>query len=211
MILPMSRLSQLLMCVVTWFAFACQGEIRADALDQWFIRPPPFPLTLFDVIYAQGQFLAVGVDLDGGLSRLIASQNGSNWTRYITGSQMTMRSIAYGNGTFVAVGTIDSDCCRTPGVVVSTNGVDWKFWPNVVSQGFLAVSFGNGQFVAAGEGGKVARSTNGTNWVTSDSATLFDLSGIAYGNGVFVATSSDTFARGGQVETSPDGVNWMSP
>jgi hypothetical protein len=179
-------------------------------LDQWTIRPRPFPLTLFDVIYAQGQFLAVGVDLDGGIPRLIASQNGSNWTRYVTGSQMIMRSIAYGNGTFVVVGTVDSDCCRVPGVVVSTNGVDWKFWPNVVINSFSAVTYGNGQFIAAGKDGKIARSTNGTNWVTSDSATPFDLSGIAFGNGLFVATASATDTRGGAVERSADGINWIT-
>src|SRR6266404_115873 len=112
----MSRLWRLLMCVVTWGCIP-GSELRADPLDEWVIRPPPFSLQLFDIIYAKGLFVAVGKDYDGGLPRLLVSPTGSSWTRQITGSQMTMRSLAYGNGLFVAVGTLDSDCCRTPGVV----------------------------------------------------------------------------------------------
>src|SRR4051794_6117793 len=80
----------------------------ADPLDQWVARTWPVPVKLFDVIYAGGQFVAVGRETNGTAVPLIASSvDGSNWVRRTSNARATLRGITYGNGLYVAVGTPD--------------------------------------------------------------------------------------------------------
>ena len=78
---------------------------RADALDQWMTRTSPVPVSLYDIVYAKGLFVAVGQDTNTHIARLIVSSNGMDWTRFASFAPFTPRAITYGsNGLFVAVG-----------------------------------------------------------------------------------------------------------
>src|SRR5215211_7430083 len=79
---------------------------RADALDQWMTRTSPAAIvTIHNVIYANGLFVAVASDAKPGEPRLIVSSNGVDWARFISFAQFSLRSTTYGsNGLFVAVG-----------------------------------------------------------------------------------------------------------
>jgi hypothetical protein len=61
---------------------------------------------LFDITFAQGFFVAVGGPYSGGSQRIVTSTDGMNWlTRPVNaGLSPVLRGIAYGNGSFVAVG-----------------------------------------------------------------------------------------------------------
>jgi hypothetical protein len=69
---------------------------------------------LQDVIYANGQYVAVGED-----GTILHSKNGMDWTFAKSGVKGMLQAIAYGNGLFVAVGDDQT-------VLTSKDGVAWK-------------------------------------------------------------------------------------
>jgi hypothetical protein len=194
---------------------------RGDALDQWMTRTSPVPVSLQDITYAQGLFVAVGTDTNNGGPRVIVSNNGLDWNRFVSFARFTPTAITYGNGLFVAVGlTYLYDVADTAGVIVSTNGTNWSFFPtfgasSLARTNFFGVAYGNGLFVATGDRGTIATSTDGTNWATHATPTPYQLTSAAYGNGLWVAAGpkepdgGPTFPSQGPLLMSTDGTNWV--
>ena len=121
-------------------------------------------------------------------------------------SDARWNSIAYGNGTFVAVATQG-----TKHVMTSTNGVDWTARDVANSKGWKAVTFGNDLFVAVsaelnGKTNLIMTSPNGIDWTIRPVTTTLPLNAtsIAYGGGKFVAIGSNYFL------TSQDGITWTN-
>ena len=112
--------------------------------------------------------------------------------------------IAYGNGTYVAVG-YGGD------VMTSTNGINWTTGTTGISnRSWSAITYGNGKFVATSWGevldnrAGIMTSPDGITWTSISAPAQTSWSSIAYGNGVFVAVSYyDNLAM-----TSPDGITW---
>ena len=73
----------------------------------WVTRRELFP-TLFDVTYAQGEFVVVGV---GGA--ILVSSDGASFTQRDSQVSNDLRGVAFGGGTFVAVGA-DSIVLTSP-------------------------------------------------------------------------------------------------
>lgn len=151
--------------------------------------------SLLDVVYAQGQFVAVG-----GFGTILTSPDGITWTRQPRLTYAHLRGITYGNGLFVAVGD--------QGVILtSPDGVNWTARDiGFPSPYFSDVAYGDGKFVA------VAWSTPNYFYISSDGLTWTrqqnpdpndSFWGIAYGNGVFGAVGAS-----GLWATSSDGVTW---
>ena len=92
----------------------------------------------------------------------------------------TLEAIAYGNGTFVAVG--DSGT-----ILTSPDGVTWTIRSSGTSNSLYGVTYGNNTFVAVGYNGAILTSPDGVSWTTRFSGTSYGLYGITYGNGTFVA------------------------
>lgn len=119
----------------------------------------------------------------------------NSWARRVVpGLTTDLSSVAFGNGTFVAVGAGST-------VVTSPDGVNWTV-SNAGAYGNLArVRFVNGQFAAVGTSDQILFSTDGTGWTsyTLPSADSWD---VAYGNGVYVAAGSTTYV-------SSNGVTWV--
>ena len=122
-----------------------------------------------------------------------------NWVwRNPLPSGNSFAGIAYGNGTFVAVGG-DS-------ILTSPEGTTWtrRTIPETY-EALYAVVYGKGIFVATGSGGVVLTSPDGTTWTRRTvSGTDEALSAIAYGNGTFVALGD-----AGLILTSSDGATWI--
>jgi len=123
-------------------------------------------------------------------------------------------SIAYGNGTFVAVGS----GLNGEGEIAAstTNGATWEaidvsnIFGNSTVNGIV---YGGNMFVAGGGDGKIATSTNGTTWTAVADRTVWkfenidgynSIKAIAYGNGKFVAGSDSKTA------TSTNGTTWTA-
>ncbi|MCP5107818.1 MAG: hypothetical protein GY950_30805 [bacterium] len=115
-----------------------------------------------------------------------------------------IRDVAFGAGTFVAVGD--------DGVVyTSTNGTAWtKSNTNFGKYSHLfAVTFSEGKtFIAAGRDGLIVRSTDsGKKWTVVNARSTDvhdpDIYGVAFGNNVFAAMDES-----GKVLRSTDGIQW---
>jgi photosystem II stability/assembly factor-like uncharacterized protein len=125
----------------------------------------------------------------GGLSfNSFSPSNNYTWTEVdIPGVGVgVFNSVAFGNNTFVAVGTRGK-------IAVSNDSPDWTTWtlidpPPTVSD-LYSIAFGNNTFVAVGDdGGIVVSRDNGSSWTIIDPPpTDRDLISIAFGNNTFVA------------------------
>lgn len=155
--------------------------------------------SLVDVIYANGQFAAIGM---GGAAA--TSSNGTSWSSTSQGFSTSYNAIAYGNGKYVAVGGDPTYRAAT-----SSNGTSWT--RNAALGGtWWDIAFGNGIFVAVGtaSGGPPLRtimtSTDGVNWTLRDTpSAIAGLDTVTYGGGKFVAIGNF-----GRMTESTDGINW---
>jgi hypothetical protein len=126
----------------------------------------------------------------------------------------TLKSVAYGNGRFIAVGN--------NGIIVSsTNGVDWALQTSGVSRQLKTVAFANGRFVIGGNSGLILWSDDGEQWksATVPAGNNVDVIGFGAGtnspNGVFVALASTNSPPGAlslvsTILTSSNALNWWT-
>jgi hypothetical protein len=152
------------------------------------------------IIYANNKFAAVG----GG--KFATSPDGINWTVQSSSSSVPAL-IAYGNGTWVAGGSLGNMAYSTDG------GVTWTAVAGkplgTMSAGIYrevdAIAYGNGTFVAVSSDSAVseitATSADGITWTTVTDGTYGKA--IAFGNGKFVAVRNN-----GKIATSTDGTTW---
>jgi hypothetical protein len=132
---------------------------------------------------------------DGGHFRY--ATNGTSWTAPIDIGFVgrSIRSMAYGNGTYVVAGTEGQ-------LVTSTNLTTWTTRnSNAVGNNLQAATFGNGLFLVAG-GNQLRSSTDGVNWTLRNPATGNAIYALKFANGIFVM-AGDFF-----VATSPSGITW---
>jgi hypothetical protein len=136
-----------------------------------------------------------------------ARADGINWTEFAAVDE-GWQSVAYGNGTWVAVGAGGA-------VMTSSDGETWIL-RNAHVRDWRAVTFGNGRFVAVGttndanlQTSVAMTSTNGIDWVlgTTPEASIRWAS-VVFGNGRFVAVADQQTGNLTRVMTSIDGVAW---
>jgi hypothetical protein len=184
--------------------FAVIFRCSADPLDHWSWRDPlPPGDNLSAITTGNGQFVAVG---DHG--NIITSSDGTNWISRQIGTDIGFKSIAYGNGLFVAVGWDIIDSYDHGAIFISTNAIDWTpaINPEII-WGLQGVVYGNGKFVAIGLSGAILSSSDGINWLQSNDSSdcCSDLEAICYGNGQFVVQQG-----GGAIIISTNGTNnWV--
>ncbi|MHB1011833.1 MAG: hypothetical protein ACYC37_02800 [Desulfobacteria bacterium] len=129
------------------------------------------------------------------------SDNVADWTpRGAVVTDNPLANLAFGGGTFVAVG--DNNTFHS-----QDNGATWSRG-TISGVPYLSdVVYGNGRFVAIdGWSGIIAVSADGISWTSSflDPSLSDSINGIRFGGGLFlVATSA------GNVFTSADGVAWQ--
>jgi hypothetical protein len=141
------------------------------------------------VIYANNQFLAAGS------SAFSVSSDGISWN---TPTNITFgaRSVAYGNGIYVAVSN-----SGTNRIATSTNGTTWTTRLAPAANAWYGVVFHNGLFIACATSGtqRIMTSPDGINWTLRNNSTGGFY--IAAGDGCVVCS-------GGSVST--DGINWSN-
>jgi hypothetical protein len=108
--------------------------------------------------------------------------------------------VAYGGGTFVAVG-------RGGVVLTSPDGTNWTAQASGTGDDLKAVTYGDGRFVAVGgDCQTVITSGDGVHWSAPAGWAPncgADMNAITFGGGQFLAVGSS-----GDVFTSPDGIGW---
>jgi hypothetical protein len=141
----------------------------------------------------------------GSLSNVVDFLDGITWTSRDAPETNSWKSIAYGNGTFVAVSQDG-----THRVMTSPDGTTWTVRDAAEANTWQGVTYGNGMFVAVAADGthRVMTSPDGVTWTARDAAHANPWYSVTYGNGTFVATAST--ASTNQVMTSPDGITWTA-
>ncbi len=151
-----------------------------------------------DITFGNGQFVMAWQSTSfQGVA--LTSPDGLSWTPHpIPGVTNSPDRIAYGAGTFVAVG--ESAWCA---LLSSRDGVNWAVRPTAPTNELYDVTFGGGRFVAVGNYGNIFVSTNGETWTTASGGTEKNLRSVARGQDLYVAVGNE-----GLLFTSPDGAAW---
>jgi len=170
-----------------------------------------------DIAFGNNTYVAVtGSPITENFSALdyvMTSSDGESWTPRTLPSQVLPRSVAFGNGVFVLVGTDRFDTVTR--VMTSTDGITWIERADTLGKDLEGITFGNGLFVAVSDensgvtGERVVTSSDGITW-TVRTAPVQPWTGIIYGDNLYVAYSffpSSTPNVNG-IMTSPDGINW---
>ena len=129
------------------------------------------------------------------------------WKLVYCGSNQILekiKDIAYGNGTYVAVGGVNK-------VYYSHDGQKWTSREYTGSSYLQAVTYGQGKFVAVGDRRTTAVSNDGIVWkIKTLESSEYDLYDVVYGNGVFVAAGVSRVTWYDRVlYHSTDGENWQ--
>ncbi|WP_190276179.1 InlB B-repeat-containing protein [Paenibacillus sp. JDR-2] len=171
-----------------------------DGVDWKSVTPPgESGETLYGVTYGNSGYVAVGASNDINFNQtqtILTSSNGSSWSQQLMASG-ALNAVAFGGGTYVAVGSGGT-------ILSSTNGVNWTPQNSGVTTTLRGVTYGNGLFVAVGSSGKILASTDGANWTSVTPPVSGAFYGAAYGEGTFVVVGGS-----GTILSSPDGQNWQ--
>jgi hypothetical protein len=162
--------------------------------SNWVLPVVRFEFALSDVIFANGRFVAAGGD------RVVTSTDGLSWSDATLPFAIPrdLRSVAFGNGTYVAVAN-----GSTHAIWSSTDGTNWSSVVGAPADDFESVAFGNGLFVAVGDDGAIYTSPEGTNWTARNSTVGTRLLGVSYGAGKFIVSGSR-----GRILSSVNGISW---
>ncbi len=172
---------------------------------------PPTDSTLWDVCYGGSNFVAVG-QMDACPCGFIAvSSDGLSWDANYIDQILGLRGVAYGNGTFVAVGSSDREFVLTPmNIFTSTNALEpWAAHSVDTTNDLFAVAYGGGLFVAVGEEhfsgqGCLITAVNGETWERIDLPMTNALRNVTFTQGLFFVTGAS-----GTLLTSADGRQWQ--
>ncbi len=138
----------------------------------------------------QRLFVAVGQGNAGypdnyiGCFYTAASPDGVTWTESLSGGLGEFRSIAYGNGVFVAVGS-------NRRFYTSRNGLDWTGRSYQAIDEVFKITFANNTFVAVGASGYVYDSEDGDKWDSRNIGANQTLKEIRYGKNTFLAVAEN--------------------
>ncbi len=150
------------------------------------------PARLMAVTFGGDRFVAVGTFLPpNGIGRqesdpvVLTSLDGETWTAAPNLPDLWWRSIAFGNGRFVATGF--NPATLLDEILVSDDGVTWDAVA-ITDIPSTEITFGNGVFVLWGESNSIGVSTDGANWEVVGVESVGQVRDIAYLDGRFIGT-----------------------
>lgn len=120
---------------------------------------------------------------------ILSSSDYTTWSIVTTSLATTsLNSIAYYNGSYIAVG-------NTGTIFSSTNGINWQSITSGTTQNLNSIDCGNNVGCAiVGNAGTILFSAFGISWSAATSSTTNDLLSVAY-NGVFAAVGKGGILR----------------
>jgi hypothetical protein len=161
--------------------------------EEWFLSNLGANIAIWDVCFGSGKFVAAAAQ-GYRTNKLWVSADATNWTQ-IFQSVGAPRSMAYGNGRFVIVGS---------GSMVSMDATNWISNPAFSA---YTIAYGNGRFLAISDAGGhrylVSSSEDGLSWKAVQTFGPSAILGLTYGNDFFVAT-----AQLGTILTTIDGLEF---
>lgn len=200
---------------------AAEAFYSDDYGTTWKTMALPYAADWEGSTYADGVFLLFGGASSDKIAR--STDNGFTWTTvYLPTTFYWLRSMAYGEGKFVAVcPSHDKSLNMTRGsVLYSTDaGATWQVSYAIANIRSSITAYGNGVFVNAPyeAEGSFGLSSDGVTWtdVAFSTAGIRFISSLIFVNGRFYAfpsyTATTTNAPGSNIAAySEDGKNWTS-
>jgi hypothetical protein len=160
---------------------------------------------LMDVARGDGIRVAVGY-----YGTILRSTDGHLWSPVAAGISDNLRSIAYGNGVFTAVGTAPSG---TAVVYTSPDGLSWTDRSAGAGltnfRAFYDIEYCNDLFLAGGWYAGIRRSENqGVSFDASESSN-YEIPAFAYGKGIYFAAGINKDAADADINlVSGNGIDW---
>jgi hypothetical protein len=179
-------------------AFSGDGSSWKNILSPFHQSEETKNVTLFDVCYGNGTYVAVGGLYNRGYTA--RSTDGVNWQIAETSSPAYLRGVCYGDGKFVAV--VDTT------VLTSQDGLSWQALSE--SPGMRKVTYGEGRWVGISGDGKYHYSDDLVSWTTVWGDFLgFIQENICYGAGRFLSVGGWGYdGRASVIQWSGDGTSW---
>ncbi len=174
-----------------------------DSLIDWTQRAAGrTPNLLYDVIFAGGKFVAVGIN-----NTVLTSPDGITWATATFPTGISLTGVAHNGSRYVVSGYRFSNTTQKGLAAYSENGVNWT--TVAVDTGlaqFWGITHGAGRFVTVGDSGTIYSSVDGSSWIPSAATGITtSFRSVAYADGLFVAIGDS-----GRLFTSPDGVTWIN-
>jgi outer membrane protein OmpA-like peptidoglycan-associated protein len=169
-------LSMVVMAVSIFFAGSGIALAQGDDEEKW---------PMYTITYGKGI--------------IMTSPDGETWTTRSSGVDVPLAAMAYGKGTFVAVGA------RGTIVTSPKNGETWTIRQSGVTSDLWAVKFSRtrGIFLAVGAAGTVTTSPDGYTWTKRANLIKYSLRNVGYGKDNFI-----TIGERGNIFNSKDGISW---
>ena len=180
----------------TWVATGFRSAIRTSTnpTGTWTARANSATRDLHGIAYADSTWVVVGSYDNGSGTIHTATDPTGTWTAH-NGGLANLREVAYGGGTWVAVG---GDPSFRPGatrnIFTATDPTDT--WTARIETrddaGLGAIAYYGGTWVAVGEEGTILTATDPTDtWTARTSGTSVYLIGVTYANGIWVAVGEE--------------------
>ena len=143
--------------------------------------------------------------LTGRSGEVYTGTSATSWRRASRGTNESLQGLAYGGGSFVAVGASSDPVSKATlvPIQVSTDGLTWRRAnSNPGFSALSAVTYGQSRFVAVGANSAVFTSSDGLTWTKGTVNATAALACVAAGPSLFVSGS------GSAIYSSPDGLTW---
>lgn len=114
-----------------------------------------------------------------------------------------LEDIAYGNGTYVAVGGKFGVAGQGNTILTSPDSMNWVSRGSLDTESLNGVTYGGGKFVAVSQDGRSLTSADGISWMATSTGASAALNDVAWGESLYVAVG-----RSGNIVWSADGTTW---
>lgn len=160
-------------------------QVPAGAVDDW-----------TDAVHDGDHWTLVGSG--GKIYRSNDKTASSGWAKQQSNTASDLYGIAFGGGTYVAVG-------KQGTILTSSNGASWTYrsLPGNSIDSLFGIVYAAGKFVTVSSAGNIYTSDNGENWTEQMSGSP-PLYAVQYGDDRFVAVGE------GVIYYSDNGMSWTS-
>jgi hypothetical protein len=186
----------------TYVAVGANTILTSADGTRW--SPLPSSCGLVSVRFLDGRFVAAG------RGSILLSADGLEWSAVTPDPSCLFRSVARGNGRYVAVGQCgDAYPPYTGRIFTSADGAAWEERLAREDTVLTGAAFGNGIFLVVGQEGVILTSPDGLAWSERRVGETADLRSVAFGSGTFLAAGQhDAPLTLPILLLSADGENW---
>lgn len=188
---------------ITWVTRNPRGTVMVwnVGLSTWELNPNPSSsvFQLSSVVFAGGQWVAVGEQQSDARISIVVSIDGVNWTAWVWTNTVSINACAWNGSVLCAVGFNGA-------IFTSSDFRRWVQQSSATSQPLRKIVWNGLIFCAVGNNGTIIISPDGRSWSSRISGVTNDITGLTWNGSMFCATVHDSNVN--NVLFSTDGVTW---